>query len=253
MDKKYSREFGIVQVDKNSRVAGFQEKPAVPVTLPSNPHAILINMGVYVFNTEILVKRLIDNAKKKDTQHDFGKNIIPQMIAQDRVFAFPFTDTKTGQVGYWRDVGTLDAYWEASMELLKSRPLFDMYDATWPVLTNEVIGAPAKVEGFGEKDGVMYGSVFNSIISRGCIIRFGHVSETLLSPNVTVDEYAAVKNCILMNGVQVGKHCRIQRAIVDKGVHIPDKTEIGYHPENDKKRFTVTDSGIVVIGKGAAF
>jgi len=175
------------------------------------------------------------------------------MIERDRVFAFPFIDTKTGHIGYWRDVGTLDAYWEASMELLKSRPLFDMYDAAWPILTNEDIGAPAKVEGFREKDGVMYGSVFNSIISHGCIIRSGHVSESILSPDVTIDEYSSIKTGILMNGVHVGKNCRIQRSIIDKGVSIPDKTEIGYHPAQDKKRFTVTDTGIVVVGKGTAF
>jgi len=253
LEKKYCREFGVVQIDKNLRVIGFQEKPAVPTTMPDDPDSILINMGVYVFNTEILVKRLIDNAKNKDTEHDFGKNIIPEMIARDRVFAFPFIDTKTGQAGYWRDVGTLDAYWEASMELLKSRPLFDLYDAGWPILTEEEIGAPAKVEGFREKDGVMYGSVFNSIISHGCIISSGHVSESILSPNVTVAEYAQVTNAILMNDVHVGSKCRIQRTIIDKGVRIPDRTEIGYHPAQDRKRFTVTDSGIVVVGKGTAF
>jgi glucose-1-phosphate adenylyltransferase len=175
------------------------------------------------------------------------------MIAKDRVFAFPFTDTRTGKPGYWRDVGTLDAYWEASMDLLTSRPSVDIYDADWPILTDEEISAPAKIEGFREKDGIMYGSVFNSIISQGCIVRSGHVSESILSPNVTVDEYATVKNAILMNDVQVGKNCHIKRTIVDKGVRIPHGTKIGYHPENDKKRFTVTDSGIVVIGKGAAF
>jgi len=253
LEKKYCREFGVVQIDKNLRVIGFQEKPAVPTTMPDDPDSILINMGVYVFNTEILVKRLIDNAKNKDTEHDFGKNIIPEMIARDRVFAFPFIDTKTGQAGYWRDVGTLDAYWEASMELLKSRPLFDLYDSGWPILTEEEIGAPAKVEGFREKDGVMYGSVFNSIISHGCIISSGHVSESILSPNVTVAEYAQVTNAILMNDVHVGSKCRIQQTIIDKGVRIPDRTEIGYHPAQDRKRFTVTDSGIVVVGKGTAF
>ena len=175
------------------------------------------------------------------------------MIAKDRVFAFPFIDIKTGQPGYWRDVGTLDAYWEASMDMLTSHPSVDIYDADWPILTDEEISAPAKIEGFREKGGIMYGSVFNSIISQGCIVRSGHVSESILSPNVTVDEYATVINAILMNDVQVGKNCRIKRTIVDKGVRFPQGTEVGYHPENDKKRFTVTDSGIVVIGKGAAF
>ena len=253
MDKKHCREFGVVQVDKNFRVTGFQEKPAVPKTVPGKPDSILINLGVYVFNTEILVKRLIDNAKNKDTEHDFGKNIIPQMIAKDRVFAFPFTDSKTGQPGYWRDVGTLDAYWEASMDMLKARPRFDIYDADWPILTDEEISAPAKIEGFREKDGIMYGSVFNSIISQGCVIRSGHVSASILSPNVTIDEYSAIHDAILMNDVQVGKQCRIKRTIIDKSVRIPNGTEVGYHPGNDRKRFTVTDSGIVVIGKGAAF
>jgi glucose-1-phosphate adenylyltransferase len=253
LDKKYCREFGVVQIDKDSRVIGFQEKPVVPITMPDDPDSILINMGVYIFNTGILVKRLIDNAKNKDTEHDFGKNIIPEMIAKDRVFAFPFIDAKTGQPGYWRDVGTLDAYWEASMELLKSRPLFDLYDAGWPILTDEEISAPAKIEGFREKDGIMFGSVFNSIISQGCIIRSAHVSESILSPNVTVGEYTTVQNAILMNDVNVGKDCRITRTIIDKSVYVPDNTVVGYSVEDDKRRFTVADSGIVVIGKGTAF
>jgi glucose-1-phosphate adenylyltransferase len=253
MDKKCCREFGVIQVNKHGQIIGFQEKPAIPKTVPDNPDAILINMGVYVFNTETLVKRLIEDAKNKDTEHDFGKNIIPLMIKRDRVFSFPFIDKNTKKPGYWRDVGTLEAYWETSMDMLADQPNVDMYDPEWPILTYEESAMPAKIEGHSEKEGIMFGSVFNSIISRGCIIRTGYVERSILSPHVLVEPYSTVTDSILMNNVVVGKSCRIQRAIIDKSVRIPDGTDIGYNIKNDRKRFTVTDSGIVVIQKGTAF
>jgi glucose-1-phosphate adenylyltransferase len=250
VDKKQSREFGVIQINDRGQITGFQEKPAVPKSLPHNPDAVLINMGVYVFNTEILVKRLIEDAKNKDTEHDFGKNIIPLMIKKDRVFSFPFIDKKTKKPGYWRDVGTLEAYWETSMDMLAPEPPLDIYDADWPILTYEESAMPSRIEGHAEKDGIMYGSVYNSILSRGCIIRTGYVERSILSPRVTVDSFSTVTDSILMNNVTVGRNCRIQRAIIDKGVHIPDGTDIGYNAKADSKRFTVTDSGIVVIPKG---
>jgi glucose-1-phosphate adenylyltransferase len=253
VDKKYCKEFGVIQGNRQGKIVGFQEKPATPKTVPHNPDAVLINMGVYLFNTETLVKRLIEDAKNKDTEHDFGKNIIPLMIKRDQVFSFPFTDRKTKMPGYWRDVGTLEAYWETSMDMLSEQPKFDVYDPDWPIQTYEEGAMPAKIEGRCEKDGIVYGSVFNSIISRGCLIRTGYVERSLLSPNVTVEPFSVITDSILMNNVTVGKSCRIQRAIIDKGVRIPDGTEIGFNAKADCKRFTVTDSGIVVIQKGTAF
>ena len=253
VDRKYCREFGVVQVNERDQIIGFQEKPDAPKTVPYNTDAVLINMGVYVFNTEVLVKRLIEDAKNKDTEHDFGKNIIPLMIKKDRVFSFPFVDNNTKKPGYWRDVGTLEAYWETSMDLLAEQPNVDMYDPEWPILTYEESAMPAKIEGRSEKDGIIFGSVFNSIISRGCLIRTGYVDRSILSPHVMVEAYSTIIDSILMNNVAVGKNCCIQRAIIDKGVRIPDGTEIGYNTKADSKRFTVTDSGIVVIQKGTAF
>ena len=253
VDRKCCREFGVVEVNERGQIIGFQEKPAAPKTVPDNPDAVLINMGVYVFNTEVLVKRLIEDAKNKDTEHDFGKNIIPLMIKKDQVFSFPFIDNNTKKPGYWRDVGTLEAYWETSMDLLAEQPNVDMYDPEWPILTYEESAMPAKIEGRSEKDGIIFGSVFNSIISRGCLIRTGYVERSILSPHVMVEAYSTITDSILMNNVAVGKNCRIQRAIIDKGVRIPDGIEIGYNTKNDRKHFTVTDSGIVVIQKGTAF
>ncbi len=250
VDKKQSKEFGVIQINDRGQITGFQEKPSIPKTLPNDPDAVLINMGVYIFNTEILVKRLIEDAKNKDTEHDFGKNIIPAMIKKDRVFAFPFIDKKTKKPGYWRDVGTLEAYWETSMDMLATEPPLDIYDSEWPILTYEESAMPARIEGHAEKDGIIYGSVYNSIISRGCLIRTGYVERSILSPHVTVESFSTVTDSILMNNVTVGKHCRIQRAIIDKGVQIPDGTDIGYNAKADGKRFTLTNSGIVVIPKG---
>jgi len=254
-DRKHSREFGVLLVNKQGQIIGFQEKPAVPKTVPDNPDAILINMGVYVFNTEVLVKRLIEDAKNKDTEHDFGKNVIPLMIKKDRVFSSPFIykNKKTKKPMYWRDVGTLEAYWEASMDLLSEQPEFDIYDSEWPILTYNENSTPAKINGRCEKDGIIFGSAYNSIISRGCLVRSGYVERSILSPNVMVEPFSTITDSILMNNVTVGKNCRIQRTIIDKGVHVPDGTEVGYNIKNDRKRFTVTDSGIVVIQKGTAF
>ena len=252
-DKEESSNFGVLQVNDESQIIGFQEKPSTPRTVPHNPAKILITMGVYVFKTEVLVKRLIENAKKKDTEHDFGKNIIPAMIKKDRVLAFPFIDRKEKGPGYWKDVGTLEAYWEASMDIIAEKPPLDSFDAAWRIFTYEETGTPAKIEGLQERDGILFGIVYNSILSQGCVVRTGRVSRSILSPSVTVGEFSLIQESILMNNVTVGKNCRIQRAIIDKHVHLPDGTEVGYNLANDKKRFTVTDSGIVVIPKGTVF
>ncbi len=252
-DKKYSRDFGVLQTDENRRAVGFQEKPAKPRTTPHNPDSILINMGVYVFNTDILVKRLIENAKKADTQHDFGKNIIPSMLKTDSVFVFPFVDKKTKKPGYWKDVGSIDAYYEANIDLLSNNPGTFLIDSNWPVFTYEKQAAPAKIIGFEKKDNLTYGPVTNSIVSKGCVINNARIDHSVLSTYVSVDEYSYVKDSILIDNIRVGKRCRIQKAIVDKGVIIPDGTEVGYNLKKDSKKYTVTDSGIVVIPRNAVF
>ena len=253
MDKQYSKEFGVVEISKTNQVKGFQEKPVKPKTIPGSPDLMLINMGIYIFNTEVLVKRLIENARKPDTQHDFGKNVIPSMLKTDRVFAYPFIDKETKATGYWRDVGTIEAYYEANIDLLSDNPGPTLFDPSWPVFTSEKQAAPLKITGHEEKDGLLYGAALNSIIARGCIINKAHIENSVLSPNIFVDQYSVIKDSIVLDNVRIGKNCKIKRAIIDKGVKIPDGSEIGYNLKKDSYKGTVTESGIVVIAKNTAF
>ncbi len=210
--------FGVMTVDSNSRITRWDEKPSNPTPMPSDPTRALCSMGIYLFRTSILHDHLFADAER-DTSHDFGKDIIPSMIGSRRVFAYNFRDENRKAVKYWRDVGTLDAYWEANMDL-------------------------------EEFAGGRLGVALDSIVSSGCIISGGRVQNSVLSAAVRVNDRAEVLQSIIMENVVIGEHSRIRRAIIDKGVTIPPKTEIGYDLEADRKRFTVTDSGIVVISKG---
>ncbi len=246
MDRRLSREFGVVEVDEDWRIIGFEEKPEEPKTIPGDPEGILASMGIYVFNTEILVRRLIEDARS-DSSHDFGRNVIPAMITKDQVFAFDFRGGDRGGTGYWRDVGTIDAYFEANMDLVSVAPQLNLYDPQWPILTYQSSYPPAKT--VLEEKGRM-GTAINSILSNGCIISGGSVKRSILSPKVTVHSYAEVEDSILLEGVDIGRYVKIRRAIVDKEVSIPPGTKIGYDLDEDAKRFTVTGSGIVVVPKG---
>jgi len=246
MEKRLSREFGVIQVDEESQVIGFEEKPEEPKTIPADPEGILASMGVYVFSTEILVRRLIEDARS-DSTHDFGKDIIPAMIKRDRVFAFDFRKGDRGGMGYWRDVGTIDAYFEANMDLVSVTPQLNLYDPQWPIFTYQSSDPPAKT--VLEEEGRM-GTAINSILSNGCIISGGSVKRSILSPRVAVHSYAEVEDSILLEGVDIGRHAKIRRTIIDKDVQIPQKMQIGYDLDEDAKRFTVTESGIVVVPKG---
>jgi len=246
MDRQLSREFGVIEVDKDWRIIGFQEKPEEPKTIPGDPEEILASMGVYVFNTEILVRRLIEDARS-DSTHDFGKDIIPSMIGRDRIFAFDFKQGDQGGTGYWRDVGTIDAYFEANMDLISVSPQLNLYDPQWPIFTYQSPYPPAKT--VLEQEGRM-GTAINSIISNGCIISGGSVKRSVLSPKVMVHSYAEVEDSILLEGVDIGRHAKIRKAIIDKDVQIPPGMGIGYHLDEDAKRFTVTGPGIVVVPKG---
>jgi len=246
MDRNLSREFGVIEVERDWRIIGFQEKPEEPKTLPGDPGGILASMGIYVFNTEVLVRRLIEDARS-ESSHDFGKDIIPRMIGKDQIFVFDFRQGDCCGTGYWRDVGTIDAYYEANMDLISVTPQLNLYDAQWPILTQQPISPPAKTVWMEE--GRM-GTALNSIISNGCIISGGNVKRSILSPNVTVHSFAEVEDSILLEGVDVGRNAKIKKTIIDKEVRIPPGTEIGYHLDEDAKRFTVTDSGIVVVPKG---
>jgi len=245
MDRSLSREFGVIEVGEDWRIIGFQEKPEEPRTIPGDPEGILASMGVYVFNIEVLVRRLIEDARS-DSNHDFGKDIIPAMIQKDRVFAFDFRLGDRGGVGYWRDVGTVEAYFDATMDLVSLTPQLNLYDPSWPILTYQPPYPPAKT--VHEEEGRM-GTALNSIISNGCILSGGTVRRSVLSPRVRVHSYAEIEDSILFEGVEVGRHAKIRKAIIDKEIQIPEGMQIGYHPEEDARHFTVTPSGIVVVPK----
>ncbi|MBS3920596.1 MAG: glucose-1-phosphate adenylyltransferase [Deltaproteobacteria bacterium] len=245
MDRSLSKEFGVMEVDREGRIVGFQEKPEEPRTIPGDPEGILASMGIYIFNTEILVRRLVENARS-DSSHDFGKDIIPAMIKKDRVFNFDFRQGDCGGMGYWKDVGTIDAYYEANMDLVAVIPQLNLYDPEWPILAHQQPYPPAKTVLLEEG---RVGMALNSILSHGSIISGGSVKRSILSPKVMVHSYAEVKDSILLSGVDVGRHSKIRKAIIDKDVQIPERMEIGYDLDEDAKRFTVTASGIVVVPK----
>jgi glucose-1-phosphate adenylyltransferase len=249
MDKNLSNQLGVIEVDADFRIKGFQEKPDHPQTVPSKPNKILASMGVYVFNTEIMVKRLIEDAKR-GTEHDFGKNVIPAMVESgDRAFAFSFVDER-GETSYWRDVGTVEAYFEASMDLVSVCPLLNLYDASWPIHTYHAPSPPAKTILDEASEGGRRGAAYESLIAGGAIISGGEVRRSIISANVRVDSHARVEDSILLDGVRVKEGAKIRKAIVDKYSEIPEGMTIGYDLKEDMKNFTVTESGIVVVSKG---
>jgi glucose-1-phosphate adenylyltransferase len=211
---------------------------------------IYASMGIYLFKRDILEEELIDDARK-DTSHDFGKDIIPQMLKKGRrVFAYHFQDENKKESLYWRDIGTLDAYYEANMDLVEVTPIFNLYDKAWPIRTYQEQFPPAKTVFAGEENPDRMGLILDSLVSGGCIVSGGRVQRSILSPNVRVNSYSEVHDSILLEGVNVGRYAKIRRAIIDKDVNIPPGTVIGYDHQKDKKRFTISDNGIVVVAKG---
>ena len=237
--------FGVIEVDENGRVIGFEEKPAQPRPLPGQPDMCLASMGNYVFNTHILRDQLIIDAVNSESSHDFGHDIIPGLISSHTVFAFPFRDTETGKRAYWRDVGTLDAYWEANMELLDITPELDLYDNEWPILTDQQQLPSAK---FVHNTDERRGMAVDSIVSGGCIISGAKLNRALLFSNVKVHSYACIEQTVVMPDVSVGRNTRIHRAILDRGCNIPENMVIGGNHDEDRQRgFRVTDKGIVLV------
>ncbi len=249
IEKSLAHQFGVMVVDKDNRVVEFQEKPKEPTPLPHKEDHCYVNMGIYIFSAESLARVLVDDAKKKESHHDFGKNVIPSMLKEFKVFAYNFEDENKTAQPYWRDIGTLDSYYDASMDLVSVSPVFNLYDIDWPIRTYQGQHPPAK-NVFAEtiENGRM-GVAVDSIVSGGCIISGGKVVRSLLSPNVRVHSYSHVEESILFNNVSVGRHAKIKKALIDKNVIIPENYEIGYNAEEDKKKFFVTPSGIVVVAK----
>jgi glucose-1-phosphate adenylyltransferase len=238
------RRFGIVAVDEQQRVIGFQEKPADPASIPGTPHLALASMGIYVFNIDALISALESDAADAESHHDFGKNIIPALIAGGNVFSYSFYDENKKSAKYWRDIGTLDAYYEANMDLCQVNPEFNLYDPEWPLRTYQPQAPPAKFV-FAEEG--RKGEALDSLISPGCIVSGSRISGSILCPNVRVHSFCSVEQSILMPGVRVGRHARIRREIIDRDVLLPRGAYIGFNAEEDRKRHTVTDDGIVVV------
>ena len=244
--------FGIMHVDGQNNVVRFLEKPKEPVPMPDDPNHCLVSMGIYVFTARPMYELLCQDATRSDSDHDFGRNIIPAMIEKMRVIAYRFRDKNRKAVPYWRDVGTLDAYYQANMDLVEVDPVLNLYDREWPIRTLQPQLPPPKFvfSDEGPHEHVRRGEANDSMVCQGCIVSGGYVRRSILSPNVRVNSYALVENSILFEGVDVGRHCRIRRAIIDKDVKIPANTTIGHDLEQDRRRgFQVTEQGVVVIAK----
>lgn len=252
VDRESAKEFGVMQIKNDQRIVGFEEKSQEPKTMPGDDQHCLASMGIYVFSARFLFEELCRDATDLGSCHDFGRDIIPNNIEKQRVFAFPFKDENRKGDSYWRDVGTLDAFYEANMDLVSIDPMLNLYDEEWPIRTFQPNVPPAKFV-FGSRGSTdRIGHAHDSIVCSGCVISGGQVHRSILAPHVRVNSYSQIEDSILFNHVKVGRHCRIRKAIIDKGVEIPANTEIGYDLEMDRKRgFTVSENGVVVISKGA--
>lgn len=250
VDREAAKQFGVIQVDEKSRITGFQEKPSDPRTMPGDDEHCFASMGIYVFTARFLFEQLCRDATEPDSEHDFGKNIIPSIIDSHRVFAFPFRDENRKRQAYWRDVGTLEAYYEANMDLIDVDPLLNLYDTDWPIRTLESTLPPPKFVFGSDGDPDRCGQAIDSIVCSGTIVSGGKVRRSVISPNVRVNSYATVDESIVFQGVNIGRHAKVRRAIIDKDVHIPAEMEIGYDLDLDRRRgFSVSPSGIVVISR----
>ncbi len=268
VDKALARDFGVAEVDEDFRISGFREKPKINVkTIPGAPGHVLASMGIYLFETDTLMDIL-----KSQEGDDFGRDIIPKLLHSHRVYAYPYGQSNciedyinvtledgtrefqmvspTRDSGYWRDVGNLDAYWNANMDLTGVDPYFSLYGTRWPIHTNQIQAPPAKFVFATERpEGFRVGKALDSLVGPGCIVS-GIIRNSVLSYNVVVRSWAMVDESVISDGVVIGRHCKIKKAIIDKKNVIPPHTEIGYKPEEDRKRFTMTPRGIVVVPKG---
>jgi len=237
--------FGVMKVDEEGRVLEFQEKPAKPAEMPGKPGRVLASMGNYVFHTDFLYRELIRDADDKNSSHDFGTDFLPVLVKDHDVYAYRLGDDNPGQQPYWRDVGTIDAFWEANMELVGFEPELDLYDEQWPIYTYQMQLPSAK---FVHDDGERRGTAINCIISGGCIVSGGTVKGSLLFSNVRVRSYSEISESVIMPGAVVNRRCRIRKAVIDTGTILPEGIEIGYDAEADRARgFRVTDSGVTLV------
>jgi glucose-1-phosphate adenylyltransferase len=250
VDIQTARHFGVMQIDADQRVIGFEEKLEHPRTIPGDDQHCLASMGIYVFTARFLYEQLLEDANRQDSSHDFGRNIMPTVIHDHDVFAFPFQDRDGRATPYWRDVGTLDAFYDAHMDLISVEPELNLYDDDWPIRTYQRVLPPPKFVFRGGTQGDRVGRALDSIVCPGSIVSGGMVQGSVLGPKVRINSYCEVYDSVLFDGVNVGRRSRIRRAIIDKHVEIPEGTEIGYDAEKDHARgFKISDNGVVVIPK----
>lgn len=239
-----AKQFGVIETDREWRIVGFEEKPHKPKVSPHKPTHCNASMGVYIFNTHLLIPLLLADSEDAKSSHDFGKDILPRIISKHRVFAYNFVDENSKESLYWRDVGTIDAYYEANMDLVSVSPVFNLYDKLWPLRTWQQQYPPAKFV-FADPD--RKGVAIDSIVASGSILSGGSVRNCVVGYDVRVNSYSEVSESIIYNHVNIGRHSKIKRAIIDRHVSLPEHTEIGYDIEADRRRFHVTSSGIVVV------
>ena len=245
IDPEEAFRFGVVDIEGDSRITGFVEKPKeTALRSPYDASKISASMGIYIFNTDVLIPVLLKDAENPNSSHDFGKDILPGMLQDYNVFSFNFVDENKKEALYWRDVGTLEAYYEANMDLVSVSPVFNLYDERWPIRTHQRQYPPAK---FVFAESGRMGHALDSLVSAGCIISGGTVKNCVVSPDVRVNSYTEIEDSILFSHVNIGRNCRIRKAIIDRDVHVPEGTTIGYEPEADRERYFVTDSGITVV------
>jgi glucose-1-phosphate adenylyltransferase len=236
--------FGVMSVNADWKVESFAEKPKKPQPMLDNPDMALASMGIYVFNAKFLYKLLIEDADDEESSHDFGKDIVPKLVENYEAYAYPFRDVQHNSTAYWRDVGTIDAFWQANLELIGITPDLNLYDDDWPIWTYQEQLPPAKFV-FDDED--RRGMAVDSMVSGGCIISGALVRHSLLFSNVHVNSYSVVEHSVLLPDVEIGRHCNIKRAIIDKGCKIPDEMEIGIDPVKDRERFYVSPEGVVLV------
>ena len=237
-------EFGVLTVNEQNEVIRFTEKPREPETLPGRENMALASMGIYVFNTQFLFERLIEDADLQTSNHDFAKDILPRLLGQHRIVSYPFRDVQTKAQSYWRDVGTVDAFWEANMELVGIDPELNLYDEHWPIWTYLDQSPPAK---FVFDDDGRRGMAVDSMVADGCIISGGYVNHSLLFSGVQVHSYVKLRDAVVLPGVDIGRYCQLDRVIIDRACIIPPGTVVGANPEEDARRFYRTEKGVVLI------
>lgn len=246
-------QFGVIEIDDNWRIVGFDEKPARPKSIPGEPSLALVSMGNYLFNNEVLIEALTRNAANPASNHDFGRDVLPELVKGGRVFAYDFrknrvpSPSKGEEPSYWRDLGTIEAYFDASMDLCSIDPSFNLYNRSWPLRTVGYADPPAKfVFDWADRQG----TAVNSVVAEGTIISGSYVHNCVVGRNVRIHSFSQIDNSVIMDWVEIGRNCRIRNAIIDKANVIPSGTEIGYDTEKDRERYFVSPSGIVVLGRG---